>query len=193
MLFVDGENFTIRAQELAKQEGLKLDLDPAYYLRDVFAWIPEFSSPVQCVRDFRLFPVENTLGTRAYYYTSAVGDDDRIGGVRRSLRALGFEPRVFKKPSGSLKSKGVDITLTKDMLSHAFQDHYRDAVLIAGDGDYVPLVEEVKRFGKRVYVAFFAGAGFELSEELHLAADRFSDISTLFTERWRFRITALQR
>ena len=33
-----------------------------------------------------------------------------------------------------------------------FEDHYDVAVLIAGDGDYVPLVEEVKSLGKVVYV-----------------------------------------
>jgi len=136
MLFVDGENFTIRAQELAKQKGLKLGADPANYLQDVFVW------------HTRTFPIENSLGTRAYYYTSVVGDEAKIDSVRHNLRTLGFDPQVFKKLSGAAKSKGVDIALTKDMLSHAFQDHYTDALLIAGDGDYVPLIAEVKRFGE---------------------------------------------
>jgi uncharacterized LabA/DUF88 family protein len=187
MLFVDGENFTIRAQELATQENLKLDVDQAHYLRDVFVWLPEFGRPVQCVYDWRLAPVEKPMGTRAYYYASVVGDDRRVVSVRRSLRALGFDPRVFKKPSGSQKSKGVDITLTKDVLSHAYEDHYDDAVLIAGDGDYVPLVEEVKRRGKRVYVVFFGGPGLGLAEELQLVADGFTDLSRHFVTQWRER------
>ena len=40
------------------------------------------------------------------------------------------------------KAKGVDIALTTDMLSNAFLGNYDVAVLVAGDGDYVPLVEQ---------------------------------------------------
>jgi uncharacterized LabA/DUF88 family protein len=190
MLFVDGENFTIRAQDLAKQNGFLLDADPIHYLRDVFVWLPN-SRPLRDI--WNIFPVATSLGTRAYYYSSVVGDDDKLMTVRPSLRHLGFEPRVFKKPTGAAKSKGVDITLTKDMLSHAFQDHYDDAVLIAGDGDYVPLVEEVKRQGKRVYVGFFEGPGCGLSEDLRLTADVFADVTYQFVDAWRARIEALER
>ena len=56
-------------------------------------------------------------------------------------------------------SKGVDIALTCDMLSHASHDNYDVAVLIAGDGDYVPLVDEVKRLGKLVHLVFFQSTG----------------------------------
>ena len=73
--------------------------------------------------------------------------------------------------------------MAKDFLSHAFLDNYDVAVLVAGDGDYVPLITEVKRLGKVVYVAFFRDCG--LSTELHLAADMFFEIEDFFLERWR--------
>jgi uncharacterized LabA/DUF88 family protein len=192
MVFVDGENFTIRAQQLARQEGLELSTDPVHYLQDVFVWMPTWH-PVSTPYLLSLFPFETNLGTRAYYYTSVVGDDDKVLAVRRSLRARGFDPLVFKKPSGAAKSKGVDITLTKDMLSHAFQDHYEDALLIAGDADYIPLIEEVKRRGKRVFVAFFAGEGLGLAQEVRLIADHFVDLGDLFIDAWRRRIEALEK
>jgi uncharacterized LabA/DUF88 family protein len=44
------------------------------------------------------------------------------------------QPHVFRRESKERKSKGVDITLTKDLLVNAFQDNYDVAVLIAGDG-----------------------------------------------------------
>ena len=192
MVFVDGENFTIRAQELAKQNGLNLGVDPGNFLRDIFVWIPGWP-PLRAPFYTRAFLLENDFGTRAYYYTSAVGDPDRIDSVRRSLRIIGFDPQVFKKPASAIKSKGVDITLTKDMLSHAFLDNYADAVLIAGDGDYVPLIEEVKRRGKRVHVGFFAGEGLGLSEEITLAADFFVDLTEPFVTTWKTRIEALEK
>jgi uncharacterized LabA/DUF88 family protein len=67
-------------------------------------------------------------------------------------------------------------------LSHAYQDHYDIALLAAGDGDYVPLVDAVKRTGKVVALAFLAKHG--LSESLKLAADDFFDLSPWFRERW---------
>jgi hypothetical protein len=183
MLFVDGENFTIRAQELAKAESLLLESDPKHYLRDVFVWFPG----VPVITPYGLFPELpfRDHATRAYYYTSAVGDGDKIASVRQQLRALEFDPQVFKKPTGSAKSKGVDITLTKDVLAHAFQDHYDIAMLFAGDGDYVPLIEEVKRRGKNVYVGFFARPGLGLAEEVRLVADRFFDLTNVFLAAWQ--------
>jgi len=40
------------------------------------------------------------------------------------------------------------------MLSNAIDNNYEVAVLVAGDADYVPLVEEVKRRGKMVILCF---------------------------------------
>ena len=49
----------------------------------------------------------------------------------------------------------MDIQLATDMLSNGFSDNYDIAILVAGDADYVPLIEEVQRLGKLVYVTFF--------------------------------------
>ena len=94
---------------------------------------------------------------------------------------MGFDPQVFKKNARTTKSKGVDVTLTKDVLSHAFLNNYDQAVLIAGDGDFVPLLEEVKRVGRNIYVAFF-GEEHGLARELRLAADRYYDFTRLFLD-----------
>jgi uncharacterized LabA/DUF88 family protein len=64
-----------------------------------------------------------------------------------------------------------EIALTTDMLSHGYRNNYDVAVLFDGDGDYVPLVEEVKRLGKVVYIMFFQGSG--VNNELRLASDTF--------------------
>ncbi len=58
-----------------------------------------------------------------------------------------------------------------------------DFYLISGDGDYVPLVSEVKRLGKVVCVAFFEDSG--LNPELRLSADAFADIGQSFLNHWQ--------
>ena len=71
-----------------------------------------------------------------------------------------------------------EIALTTDMLSHGYRTNYDVAVLFAGDGDYVPLVEEVKRLGKVVYIMFLQGSG--VNNELRLASDTFLYIDEFF-------------
>lgn len=55
--------------------------------------------------------------------------------------------------------------------------------MIAGDGDYLPLVEETKRTGKIVYLLFFAEFG--LNPKLRLASDKFFEVETFFCDAWR--------
>jgi hypothetical protein len=55
--------------------------------------------------------------------------------------------------------------------------------LLAGDGDYVQMVHEVKRMGKVAYVAFFYGSG--LSPALRLASDECFRLDEFFCKQWR--------
>jgi hypothetical protein len=180
MTFMDGENLTIRAQAvMSPASGMPQLFEGDHYKRDVFVWLPGMVATERV--SVGLIPLQ-PHAVRAYYYTSLVGSEAEVETVREQLWNLGFEPNVFKKQKNRDKAKGVDITLTKDMLSHAYQGNYDTAVLVAGDGDYVPLVEEVKRLGKRVHVAFFDCDG--LSPQLKLAADRFNDLTSLFNRKW---------
>jgi hypothetical protein len=183
MMFVDGENLTIQSERLAAAAGADIvrSVGPTHYRSDAFFWTPKIA-PLDA-----WLPVTWVLqphGLRAYYYTSAVGNEETIPEIERSLRAIGFHPKVFRKAKGS-KSKGVDVALTKDVLSHAFLGNYEAAVLIAGDGDYKPLVEEVQRLGKLVYLAFFASRGAGLSEALKVACDGFHGFDADFTSLWQ--------
>jgi uncharacterized LabA/DUF88 family protein len=121
---------------------------------------------------------------RAYYYTSVPGNDDALKQVRHRFWELRFTPRIFKKIRKHEKAKGVDISLTKDMLSHPFNDHYDVGVIVAGDGDYAPLVEELKHLGKRIVVVFFSESN-GLSTALKLTADEYGDNTKEFVTAWR--------
>ncbi len=181
MMFVDGENLTFRAKALAAKRDVELK-EGRFYSPDVFVWIPGFNATSYVPGITLSIQAE---ATRSYYYTSIWGDYPELSSVREKLWSLGFQPEVFKKEGRrEEKAKGVDIMLTKDVLSHAFMDNYDIAVLVAGDGDYVPLVNEVKRLGKQVCVAFF-GPEFGLNSELKLASDSFANIQKEFVLRWQ--------
>jgi len=177
MLFVDGENFTIRGQRYASDADIKL-YDGPHFRKNRYLWIPGHRP----LTPFRNLDTLHWWAVRAYYYTSIDGDENSVTSAEEELWGLGFTPRVFKKARQEDKAKGVDICLTKDMLSHAFLDHYEVACLVSGDGDYVPLVEEVKRLGKRVTCLFFPSQG--LNPKLKLACDDCCDIEGYFKEMW---------
>ncbi|PYV52217.1 MAG: hypothetical protein DMG98_24560 [Acidobacteria bacterium] len=145
-------------------------------------WLPEFTATVN-LTEVSSTPIQlQKHAIRAYYYTSLIGDETAIVSVQEKLWDRGFHAEVFKRNKSQVKSKGVDIALSKDFLSHAFFRNYEVAVLISGDGDYVPLINEVKQLGKIVYVLFFSASG--LNPELRLASDRYFEMEPFFCTHW---------
>jgi uncharacterized LabA/DUF88 family protein len=182
MLFVDGENLAIRAAKVAAEHGITLT-EGREYRKDVFVWLPGVPATLALAQPAKGNSLE-WYAIRAHYYTSLVGDESKIREVRKSIRKLGFQPHVFKKPSQDKKTKGVDITLTKDLLVNGFQNNYDVAVLMAGDGDYVPVVEELKRMGRTVYVVFFHEDVAGLNNDLRWSSDKFFTLSGAFKKYW---------
>ena len=179
MCFVDGENVTIRGQAFAASCGLPLVEGP-HFRKDTYLWLPGFTALSALLYGNQYG--SSSIPVRQYYYTSQVGDEPALVATREALRALGFDPQVFKKLSKSAKAKGVDLALAKDLLSHAFRGNYDVAFLFAGDADYVPLLEEVKRLGKLACVCFFESEG--LNPSLRMAADRFIPLDGAFQNAW---------
>jgi uncharacterized LabA/DUF88 family protein len=141
MVFIDGENLAIRYEHLLAQKIPSL-IPPSHvrFKKGVFVWSALLSS----------FTHRTCTFLRRYYYTTVQGNTSTITSVEEKLKSLGIEaPRVFKKDRGK-RSKRVDISLATDMLTHGHRGNYDIAVLVAGDEDYVPLVEAVMREGRRV-------------------------------------------
>lgn len=108
---------------------------------------------------------------RRYWFGSYRGSEDDCLAYRQLLRRNSFEPVLFKKDKGP--EKGVDICLTKQMLVNAFHGNCNCSVLIAGDEDYLSLVQETKRYNQQVCICFFKDS---TAPELRLAADRFIEL-----------------
>ena len=62
------------------------------------------------------------------------------------------------------------------MLLHATRNNYDRAVLVAGDEDYVPLVEALKREGKMIFVWFLED---RLSPALKRNTDHYADLGEI--------------
>lgn len=102
---------------------------------------------------------------RTYYYNAPLTNDyqsELREGQQRFFESLTRIPyvtvrlgRLYKRNDGSLVEKGIDVALSVESLTLAHEDAYDIALIISGDGDYVELVEALKRKGKIVEVAMF--------------------------------------
>lgn len=74
------------------------------------------------------------------------------------------------------RQKGVDTLITVDMLVGAVDRVFDVAILVAGDADFVPVVQEVKRRGVMVGVI---GEPQSTSDDLKRVADRFQPLEPI--------------
>lgn len=70
------------------------------------------------------------------------------------LLHAGIEPK-FVPMSEQQGEKGVDITMAIDVLSIGWESKMDVAVLVTGDGDFVPLVRALMKHGIRVATVYF--------------------------------------
>ena len=167
MVFVDGENLSIRFKNLAKE----IDLPPGTrYKEDLYVWSNQLNNA--CTKNFNVI--------RKYYYTSLKGDELKIDQTFRELKEMKIEaPRIFKKTKDN-RSKQVDISLATDMLLHASRKNYDVALLVAGDEDYIPLVQAVQSEGCKVN-CWFVKEG--ISDKLIKACDFYYDITNILLSK----------
>jgi uncharacterized LabA/DUF88 family protein len=90
-------------------------------------------------------------------YTSGQSNDHQRRVERNrhiDLMHAGVEPK-YVPMSQAQGEKGVDIALAIDALQVGLEDKIDIAVLVTGDGDFVPLVRALMKNGVRVAVAYF--------------------------------------
>lgn len=179
MIFIDGENLVMRYQDMVKKGCEKKP--NTEHVKDIYVWHDE------------LIPREEINLKRITYYTSAVGSDVYINEIREKIHNINYKfrgqpyifhdatkyqeelgsvvPKVFKKPSKGLKSRQVDINIVIDMLNHATPSQVDRMLLISGDGDFIPLIQEVMRHGIQVHISALSDG---LSPKLKVVADAFT-------------------
>ena len=108
---------------------------------------------------------------RIYWFSSFTGNDQYEIILKELFRKLRVEPVIFRKKYG--REKRVDIAISREMLINAFNQNYDLGILVAGDEDYVDLVQDIKRYGIRIIGSFFSQ---DLSKALRLAVDNFHEL-----------------
>ncbi len=146
-IFIDGSNFYHSVKEILGLHDNQID----------------FMKVVEALRKQRLL-----VGT--YYYNAPL-DRGYNPDVYRKQQKFFSELRKIpdfhvilcnmrktRKPDGTIEFavKGDDIYLATDMLSFAYENKYDKAILVSGDGDFVPAIRKVQKLGKLVENAYFS-------------------------------------
>jgi uncharacterized LabA/DUF88 family protein len=119
-------------------------------------------------------------------YYSTADESVKEGAKKRDnlhkyLASLGFtliKTKLVKHPCGTIKEKGLDVTLAQDITNFARETpRCSTVILVSGDGDYTATVIELKKkYGVRVEVAFFNQ---ETSASLKQHAFKFIDLEPI--------------
>jgi len=114
-----------------------------------------------------------SIGLARVLFYDACPDELADPAMQEYWKTIGLLPDTEVK-MGALRGrrrrqKGVDGLIAVDMLVGAFSGLFQVAILVAGDGDFVPIVEAVRQRGVMVMIAAEEKS---LSNDLRLAADR---------------------
>jgi uncharacterized LabA/DUF88 family protein len=141
-IFFDGQDFYRSLQRF--DETLRVDYDR------LARWIVEAAGGA------------SATFAGAYYYVGVAADAPaQVAGF---LRGLELRPGYFVKREPH--EKRVDTRLVADLVHYAANDAYDAAVLVSGDGDFVPAVEAVNALGKQAWVATWSAE--ELAPDLRV-------------------------
>lgn len=169
--FVDGAYLRRRADQVEKPWANPRRLVANYLQRSAIQdWCMEPTAP------------GNIRLSRLMYYDARPDDDSEVNPDLRDYwlaverlpdTSLGFGMLRGENPP---RQKGVDTLLAVHMVAGAFTQLFQVALLVTGDADFVPAVNEVRRRG--VMVALLAAPG-HVSDDLIRSVDRYVQISPL--------------
>ena len=72
--------------------------------------------------------------------------------------------------------KGDDINIATDMVGLAYENAYDTAILVSGDGDFVPAIKRVQKLGKRVENAYFSVSRSDFLKKVSNVSIRLDEI-----------------
>ena len=70
--------------------------------------------------------------------------------ITKLLKVRLITCKYCKKEIKIFTEKGIDASLSTDLLWYAFQNAYDTAILVTGDADFIPPIQRVRLLGKRI-------------------------------------------
>ncbi|MEU8178677.1 NYN domain-containing protein [Microbispora hainanensis] len=172
-VYVDNSNIWIEGQRIqAVRQGLVPDIRTALRDRIVAPWTYDFGRLYELA-----CPAGEQIGRSILYGSRPPANDS----IWQRARDAEFQVEVFDRSIHTNKEKQVDIALSTTMMEDSFKHMRADngdiAVLVAGDGDFLPTMRSLQSRSIGVRVVSWSHA---VSRELRNTADEFIDLDPHF-------------
>ena len=162
MLFIDGTYLRKQFKDLFGHDNINFQK----VAESVVGWVTRGTLSPQLVRAYYyegFLTLEqltrmNLKDEDMDFGSSWINDnDDRREYLDRIRKTDYFDVQLgsLRISNQKTQQKGVDVLLSIDMISKAYEHQYDEAVLIAGDSDFIKVVESVKRVGATVLGIYF--------------------------------------
>jgi len=164
MLFIDGENFLHKIEEILKNE--KTDAHNLLGIRVDIGKLIASALPALDINQVKFY------AAKLHFYEQTAKKSKKLIAAQRKLRNLLVNQGVEFILAGNVRAqkvgtksgarfifreKGVDVRLAVDMVALACDKKLKTAVLCSSDSDLQPAVSELKRRGVEVvYLGFEA-------------------------------------
>lgn len=114
--------------------------------------------------------------SKAFFYYGKDDENKKQEKFLKKLEDFGFSLRVKQvKRYGRRMKANCDVDLTMDIL--IFMDKYQQAIILSGDGDFLPLYQFIQEKGKRVTI--IGSAKNTAREVKKFAGERFVSLGNL--------------
>ena len=193
VVIVDGENLAIRYKAMIEEHHKAKD--NIIYEKDIFVWSPDLFqhhnteknilriSYFTCVTGdgVRLKELNGKIGKIKYSCTVGfVGSGGgRLGGIKTIVDEGTLNPRLFTKQRGQ-KSKKIDIAMVIDAINYSMLDNIDEIHIMSGDSDFVPIIQEIMRRGKKVTVSSFSSG---VTDEMRHTPDTYECLDECFFKK----------
>ena len=103
----------------------------------------------------------------------------KLSRLNKDCPKCGYSSVVYKQ-------KRVDNLLTVDLTRAIWKDNIRKAILVTGDSDFVPAVEEANRAQILTHVYYLKAGNTGIHDELYMACSERTQITKELLEKARF-------
>ncbi len=188
VVIVDGENLAIRFKAMI--EGDYEPMNNVTHERDVFVWSRDLFQEHNTQKDIlriscftcvtggidKVKKLKDKIGS--IEYSCQVGLSGGGGGYHpKSITNKGtLNPRIFTKQKG-MPSKQVDIAMVIDAFNYSIIDNIDEIHIMSGDSDFIPVIQEIMRRGKKVTVSSFSSG---VKDEMKHIPDTYQCLDNIF-------------
>ena len=163
MVFIDYQNFNISIKNyfssinekpfnvnfstLAKELNNRLPMNPTLMKTYLFAYKPcDELLKLESYREYYKW----LSGIKNKPFFEIIEGSQEIRSLPGDVQIDINDPNTY-----TTREKGTDIQLAVNMLSKGYQNAYDVGILVSGDTDYIPVIEELHHLGKIVILATF--------------------------------------